>query len=278
MRPACLSPQSQCRCTVGHVVQHTCKGGYWPGWHSAGCHEVHATAVHPGRHQGISTVAAPEQQPWLSGLHLVLSVNCMECCTSLLTGQLNAGALLPSILRYMIHQTLSSGRNFMQMERTHFIRKVDPWICAMREVAIPAWACLSAHEESPGLSDRSDSPFSIQSSRSDAFCYSARLPSRNLWPRPGITASESQKCLSASWSPRRIVSVCNRGREAAIQLAGSDLASQLKSFQSWVQASIAARDSAHTTSCFEVFQRYSPTFLLLEQSPNLRSHPFHSVL
>lgn len=148
---------------------------------------------------------------------------------------------------------LFSGRSVIQMERDHFIREVDGWIGAMREVAIPAWACLNQHEESSTWSDRSESPFSTQSTRSDALCYSSRLPC-NLRQNPGVTASESHKCLSASWSPRRLASGCIRGRELGSQITGSDLASQLKSFQSWVQVATAARDGA-PTSCFEVFQR-----------------------
>lgn len=140
------------------------------------------------------------------------------------------------------------------MERAHFIGEVDGWIGAMREVAIPAWVCLNQQEDSFTRSDRSESPFPMQSVRSDALCYSARLPSRNLRQRPGLTESESLRCLSASWSPKRTGSGFNRGRELEPQASGSDLASQLKSFQSWVQVATAARDGAHT-SCFEVFQR-----------------------
>jgi hypothetical protein len=172
----------------------------------------------------------------------------------------------------------------MQIERALFVREIGAWICAMQQVAMPSWASLRSLENSPSRKGRSESPLPLKLTSSDTFCfsarraspspqklrfvqsdafrYSARPPSPHL-PWPGITKSESQKFLSSSWSPMGMGSWLVRSQESDLQLANSDLAAQMKLFQSWVQVAMSARNSAQS-SCFEVFQRcllVAPKFL-----------------
>lgn len=140
------------------------------------------------------------------------------------------------------------------MEKAHFVREVDAWIDAMKKVDVHSWSRPSVHEQERTSTTTPDPPFPLRSTHSDVIGSSERLVSPYRRPRLGLAAAEPRKLLSASWSPRRMGSGASRRRDSDLAATTSDLASQLKEFQCWVQSTMDAGIGSHG-HCFEVFQR-----------------------